>query len=198
MANEEKRGAEAIVKILRDKNIVVKTRPEKKYRIKELDEKIRKSRTRSEARLMNKMKGLVNLPKILHVDEGTFTIKMELIDGTPVKEMVEGLDDVVGAMGEQVGKLHSAGVAHNDLTTSNMIFKDGKIFLIDFGLASRSKTEGFATDLKVLRECMEATHKTSKKTWDLFTEGYGKGNPNSDEVMARLEKVYSRGRYKTR
>ncbi|MBR9681320.1 MAG: Kae1-associated serine/threonine protein kinase [Candidatus Altiarchaeota archaeon] len=198
LKNHERRGAEAVVKLLHDENKVVKIRPQKKYRAEELDRKIRKERTRTEARLMEKMKRFVNLPKITYVDEKNFTIEMELLDGKLVKELGETIDEVIQQVGEQVGKLHAAGVAHNDLTTSNMIWKDDEIFLIDFGLAARSKTEGFATDLKVLRECMVATHKTTEDTWQRFVEGYKSGNPEWELVLKRLEKVSSRGRYKVK
>ena len=195
---ESKMGAEAVVEILRSEKKVVKVRPRKEYRIKELDEKIRKDRTRREARLMNKAKASVDLPRVLSVDEKKFTIEMEFIDGVPVKELGAGIDEVAGRIGEQVGRLHSIGIAHNDLTTSNMISKEGRIFLIDFGLATRGRVEDFATDLKVLHECLEASHKITDKTWGLLVAGYKKGNPDWEAVLKRLEKVYSRGRYKAR
>ena len=46
---------------------------EKKYRIEELDHKIRKGRTRKEYRLMRKLQGVVNVPRILEVNESEFT-----------------------------------------------------------------------------------------------------------------------------
>ena len=192
---EVKQGAEAVVKIHED--YVQKTRVEKKYRIKTLDNKIRKERTRKEFRIMKKLHGSVNIPKILEVRESEFTIIIEKIKGTVVKKFVN-VDKIVGKIGMEVGKLHKIGVAHNDLTTSNMIWTGDKLFLIDFGLAKQSKVEGFAMDLKVLRECMMATHESNNGTWDLFVKGYLSTNPEGKQVLNRLDAVYERGRYKVK
>ena len=44
-------------------------------------------------------------------------------------------------MGELVGKVHAKGICHGDLTTSNFIEKNGKYYIIDFGLSSMTQTE---------------------------------------------------------
>src|SRR3989344_6305336 len=71
-------GAEAIIFL--DKNII-KERIEKSYRISEIDEKIRKIRTRSEAKLLEKAYKIISTPKVIHVNEKTKEIIMEFIDG---------------------------------------------------------------------------------------------------------------------
>lgn len=38
-------------------------------------------------------------------------------------------------MGFLIFRLHQQGIIHGDLTTSNMILKDNKLYLIDFGLS---------------------------------------------------------------
>lgn len=192
---EIKQGAEAVVEI--HDNYVQKTRVEKKYRISELDKKIRKERTRKEFRLMRKLQGIVNVPKILEVNEELFTIKIEKIEGKIVKK-IENIDKLIESIGKEVGKLHKFGIVHNDLTTSNMIWTGKDLFLIDFGLANRGKLESFAMDLKVLQECMNATHDVTSVTWASFVEGYLSENPNGKEVLKRLNAVYQRGRYKTK
>lgn len=47
---------------------------------------------------------------------------------------------VLKAVGEAVAALHDGDLVHGDLTTSNMLVRqaDGRIVMIDFGLASNS------------------------------------------------------------
>ena len=60
-------GAEAV--IIRNDNEVIKKRIEKSYRIKILDEKIRKLRTRSEGKIMEKAEKIIPVPKVIKIDE---------------------------------------------------------------------------------------------------------------------------------
>lgn len=180
-------GAEAEVHL--EDGIVIKRRIPKGYRHPELDARIRKERNKSESRLMSKVSGT---PRIFETTD--YEIKMEFIDGKKLRD-ISGLDGLEELIGRVVGRLHSQGIAHNDLTTSNMILYKGDIFLIDFGLATRGKVEDFATDLKVLFEAAEATH--TKFSRELFLRGYTK-TMSDKSVLKRLDKVYSRGRYITR
>lgn len=43
-------------------------------------------------------------------------------------------------LGDLVKKLHGIGIIHGDLTTSNMIFKDDEVYLVDFGLGALTAT----------------------------------------------------------
>ena len=183
-------GAEAVV--MKVGGVVVKRRIEKRYRHRELDERIRRERTKKEARIMKKAKKVVNVPEVLEV--GDFEIKMEFVNGKKVREMKMS-EELAEKIGEAVGRLHSAGIAHNDLTTSNMLFKDGEIWIIDFGLADYGDVEDFATDLKVLRDSMRATH---GDFWKSLVKGYGRTMPAAEKVLERLKKVDERGRYKIR
>lgn len=55
--------------------------------------------------------------------------------------------------------LHYSGVIHGDLTTSNMIYKDDQIYLIDFGLSYvKTSIEDRAVDLYVLERAFISTH----------------------------------------
>jgi len=56
-------GAEA--KIILKNNLIIKDRIKKSYRIKELDEKIRKQRTKKEIKLLKKASKIINSPKPL-------------------------------------------------------------------------------------------------------------------------------------
>jgi serine/threonine protein kinase len=69
-------------------------------------------------------------------------------------------DQLLGLIGEAIGKLHAGGIMHGDLTTSNILTKaniDGTnldnngLYLIDFGLSYiSSNLEDKAVDLFVL------------------------------------------------
>ena len=75
-------GAEAL--ILLDKNIITKKRVKKSYRIPELDEKMRKLRTRSETKLLEKASKVILVPKIIKMNEKDKEIFMEFIDGKKI------------------------------------------------------------------------------------------------------------------
>jgi Kae1-associated kinase Bud32 len=184
------KGAEAEVNIGKT---VTKTRLKKEYRNPLLDDKLRSERNRKEARILQKAAGKVNVPRV--IEAGKFSISMEKVNGQKIRNMrsISGLEEKIGGA---VGALHSLGFFHGDLTTSNMILDGEKVFLIDFGLSDRGKTEDFATDIKVFLEAARATH--GEFSEEFFFRGYSSAMPKSREVLERLEKVYERGRYKTR
>ena len=196
-----RRGAESIIYL--DDSQLVKERIKKSYRLKEIDEKLRKLRTRKEAKLLNEAKRVgVETPKIFSVDEKGFKIIMEFIDGKRLKEFLNETDDknrkgVAEELGKAVGLLHKNGIVHGDLTTSNMILKDDKIFFIDFGLGDFSnRIEDLATDLSVLKEAFKSTHfKYLDILWESFIKGYKLTNDKFNKVLDTLNDIEKRGRY---
>ena len=75
------KGAEA--NIYQIKNRLIKERIKKKYRVDELDDRLRKTRTRREARLLEKaLRAGVSVPRVYKV-EGE-KIEMEYIKGEPL------------------------------------------------------------------------------------------------------------------
>ena len=196
---ELSKGAEAV--IYRSVNKIIKERVRKSYRIPELDLKLRKYRTKTEAKLLNEARRIgINTPRIVEVRE--FSIIMEFINGEKVKNILNKINQeerkaISFEIGKSIGKLHAYGIVHGDLTTSNMILSDGKVFFIDFGLGFFSKRiEDFATDLSVLKESLKATHyKYLNEIWNKIIEGYKASNPHWKEILSHLEKVEMRGRY---
>ncbi len=196
-----KRGAEAILYLESDG--LVKERIKKSYRLSEIDQKLRKSRTRKEARLMLEAKRAgVDIPNIVSVNEDNFKITMDFIEGNRLKEFLNETDDdsrkkIAEEVGKSVGLLHKNGIVHGDLTTSNMILKDGRIFLIDFGLGDFSRrTENQAVDLSVLREAFKSTHfRYLNLLWESFVKGYKQTNDNFNKVLDTLNDIEKRGRY---
>lgn len=203
-----KQGAEAKLFLdkLGDVDVIIKDRTEKKYRIKQIDETIRKSRTSLESRLLSEAKraGILT-PKIFDVDETNHKIIMEYIDGERIKELLNRtsknqIKNVCFEIGRMIGKLHSAGIVHGDITTSNMIFKDGKVYFIDFGLGYFSKKiEDQGTDLLLLEEALKSTHfKIMDICWKNVINGYKKEYNEKGEVLKRVDEIKKRARYMKR
>ncbi len=183
-----KEGAEA--KIYLEKNKIIKDRIRKSYRIKEIDASLRKSRTKTEERLLRRAKrNSINVPKVIDLKD--CVIEMEYVDGTKVSEMSE--TKIFQKIGKEISQMHNSNIVHGDLTTSNMIFKNNQIYLIDFGLGTYSeKIEDKAVDLHVLKECLTSKHfDISRKAWKEFLKSY-----KNKDVLKRLEKVENRGKYK--
>src|SRR3989344_2054542 len=80
-------GAES--KLFLEDNEVIKDRFSKKYRLREIDEKLRKSRTRREAKILGELKKIsFPAPKLIFNNEKD-TIKMEFIKGKLLKNVLE-------------------------------------------------------------------------------------------------------------
>ncbi len=193
-------GAEA--KIFKIKNKVLKDRIKKTYRIPILDKKIRKLRTRSEAKLLKKASKVIPTPKINTSDETNKTIEMEFIDGDKLSDFLNNYPltkqkKICKQIGQNIAKLHNVEIIHGDLTTSNMILKNNKIYFIDFGLGYIShKFEDKAVDLHLLKQALEAKHFQHYK--ELIKEVIKSYSKSKDFkiILERLKAVEKRGRYK--
>lgn len=194
-------GAEGIIYL--DKDKIIKDRIKKSYRNSELDNKIRKSRTRSEIKLLNKVSEIINSPKPFEYSkENSFQIKMPFINGEKLSEYLDSFPlnkqkRICRKIGESVEKLHASNIIHGDLTTSNMILKNDEVFFIDFGLGYISnKIEDKAVDIHLFKEALEAKH---FKNWEVlfneFLKGYQKYSEHK-KVLEQLKKVELRGRYR--
>ena len=192
------RGAEAVISL--NGEDILKTRVKKGYRLSALDEKIRKSRTKREAKLLEGARKLICVPTVRKVDERSKEIIMEFIKGKKLSDflsVIENWKEVCFQIGENLAKLHDAGIIHGDLTTSNMIWVSGRLYFIDFGLGFISeKVEDKAVDLHLIKEALEARHyEHYEKFFSEFLEGY-KNSKNFGAVMNRFKRVELRGRYK--
>jgi N6-L-threonylcarbamoyladenine synthase/protein kinase Bud32 len=188
---EEARGAEAVVTIGRDS--VEKRRLPKRYRVPSLDARLIAERTRAEARIISMARrGGVPTPVIRDVTPDTLV--MERIGGPLLKEVLT--PENVREAGEMVGRLHAAGIIHGDLTTSNIIVRDGTCVLIDFGLALvSSEIEHRGVDLHVFFQTLESTTADHRPLRDAFVAGYAAEFPGSADVLAREQEIGRRGRY---
>lgn len=189
-----------------NEKVVIKKRVKKSYRINEIDHMIRGFRTVKEAKIINKAKlSGVYSPALYLVDLKEKSIVMEYINGIRLKEHFssKGLDKKLGfQIGKSVGYMHKAGIIHGDLTTSNMILYDDKVYFIDFGLSEESEEiEKQGIDLHLLRQALESTHfDISKELFKIILEGYSdvRGSKKKDEILQRIEQIEKRGRYRKR
>ncbi len=119
---------------------------------------------------------------------------MEYIDGKPLKQIIN--TSLSEQTGELIGRLHTNGIIHGDLTTSNILFKDGKLYLIDFGLAYLDKTvEARGVDVHVLFQTFESTHEFHEELIEAFKKGYALTFRGAGEVLERVKEIENRGRY---
>ncbi len=203
-----KKGAEASLYLAEwhDKKVIMKRRLPKKYRISQLDERIRSYRTIHEPQLMHEArKAGVPTPIIFLVDVKQATIIMEFIEGKLVKHLLDKVSEskrlsLCVEIGESIGRLHSSGIIHGDLTTSNMIqTSEGKIFLVDFGLGEKSKElEARGVDLHLMKRALQSTHfRFAEGCFNAVVKGYSKilDGETVKNVLAKIEEIGRRGRY---
>lgn len=193
-------GAEAKIFLIEDK--IVKDRIPKSYRIPELDNKIREQRTKKETKLLNKASSIIPAPKPLPETDSKRLINMPFIKGQKLSENLDKFSlkkqkKICRQIGESIAKLHDNNIIHGDLTTSNMILKQNKIYFIDFGLGFiSSKYEDKAVDLHLLKQAFEAKH---FKKWEILLKEVFKGYKISKDakiILERIKAIEKRGRYK--
>jgi TP53 regulating kinase-like protein len=203
-----KKGAEASLYIVdwHGKKAIIKTRIPKKYRPVALDEQIRTYRTIHEPQLMHEAKAAgVPTPLIYMVKLAESAIVMEYIDGQQIKQLLnkapqEKRHELCIEIGTLIGKLHSYGLIHGDLTTSNMIKtpKD-KIFFVDFGLGEKNaELEAQGVDLHLMKRALQSTHyqfweECFKNVLCGYTSVLGVGT--AEKVYEKIREIERRGRY---
>jgi N6-L-threonylcarbamoyladenine synthase/protein kinase Bud32 len=190
----ERRGAEAVI-TFRD-GYAEKRRVPKRYRVPALDRHLITSRTRAEARLIH-MARKAGVPTPVIQDITWDTIVMEQVQGTLLSDAVT--EPHLREAGRVVGRLHTAGIMHGDLTTSNMILRerDKKCVLIDFGLAQvTSEIEQRGVDLHVLFQTLESTKPQDADALKAgFVVGYAETFAEASDVISREHAIELRGRY---
>lgn len=204
----------------------LKYRPPKPWRHPILDQRLTRHRILSEARILAKCRrdGL-RVPDVYALDESAGWMMLEWIHGTPVRvninerlgDRTEGIEDdaelkeLMRRIGTAVGKMHSIGIIHGDLTTSNMMLKppeggrtddgstatglEGEIVIIDLGLASGGvHDEDRAVDLYVLERAFGSTHPRAECIFSEVLDAYRKTYKQAGVALKKLEDVRMRGR----
>jgi len=187
---------------------LLKERDPKTYRPKALDDRLRKERTRTEARLLSDVRKLgVRTPIVYDVDLAKGRLILEEIPGPTLKELLDQhpeADPVIlatlRAFGKALGTLHAAGISHGDLTSSNVLVPDGADgapALIDLSMGSKSAgIEELGIDLHLVEADLKALHPASAQLLTAFYEGYVLGHPSgAADVRKRASEIRGRVRY---
>lgn len=200
------RGAEAeiVLSEYMGRPVVQKYRVKKTYRISEIDSMLISMRTREESKLitLSRMSG-ISVPLIYDVDLSRGIITMEYVAGKRIKDILNSLDDteqrrICLKIGESIARLHNHDIIHGDITTSNIILWDDRIYFIDFGLGSTNgEVEAKGVDLHVLMEAFESTHSRYPMCFKYVFEGYTKQfHGDAAVVLEKIDEIVKRGRYR--
>lgn len=182
---------------------VVKYRFAKRYMLPELAERLIKERTLTEAKalLIASERG-VNVPLPLYVDIERGIIVMEFIEGLLLRDIIlsmtkEELTRTANTLGLYVALLHNSDIIHGDLTTSNLIIREGELFIIDFGLTYFShRPIDKASDLRVLERAIVSSHPGIFEAFFLpFIKSYREKVNGGEEIEREFFRLSTMGRY---
>ena len=203
------KGAESDIleKSYLGEDAILKKRVSKSYRVKEIDNKIRKMRTKIESKLISDIKTCgVKSPVLFDVNLEDESILMEKIHGNLVKDIMDSLSsedrfNLAKKIGYNIGLMHNKDIIHGDITSSNMMVDDeGNFVFFDFGLGSYSDlVEDKATDLLVLKKSFQSIdYEIANETFDWILDGYidsYEDDLNKNMILNKIKEIESRGRY---
>jgi bifunctional N6-L-threonylcarbamoyladenine synthase / protein kinase Bud32 len=197
------RGAEALVDLEPEAGGVIKRREPKTYRHPELDDRLRRERTRIEARLTSlaRREG-VPTPVLSDVDPFESRLEFEYVGREDLRAALSPAR--VRDVAAHLARLHLAGFVHGDPTTRNVRVgradegREGddteRTYLIDFGLGYHTDhVEDYAMDVHVFDQSLVGTADEPEPLRAALREGYEE--IGDERVLERLADVEGRGRY---
>jgi len=199
-----RRGAEAEIHLTEwlGRQVISKHRVPKAYRLPAVDEGLRIARTKKEAKLISDARRLgISTPIIFDIDLKAYKIIMEYIDGPRFKDILIDLDkgeraELLRKLGKDIGRMHKNNIVHGDLTTSNILKRDNKLYFIDFSLGDICEDiESKGVDLHLLMEAFESTHPELMEEFKFILEGYHTEYDSAAEVEKKIAEIIKRGRY---
>jgi len=198
-------GAEAVIKEVYWKNfrLVKKHRIPKRYRDETIDTRVRRSRTFHEAKVLTYLsENGLPVPLLLFIDPGDSAIYMQFIEGIEMKDEQEAIVKAE-LLGKLVAEIHTLGIAHGDLTLSNILVdQQGRLWFVDFGLSVfDADLEEKAVDIHLIERSVEATYSNkSREFFKAFLRGYRsvEGNEGTRAVVEKVREIRRRGRYVAR
>ena len=202
--SEIAKGAEASVFVSEflGRESITKTRFRKEYRHTELDDRIRTSRLRNEAKLLkDARKAGVRTPMIYDIDIETCSLVMERVRGRMVKEVLESNEKdsnmICSEMGKTIAALHNSRICHGDLTTSNMMLTDdGKICLLDISMGSSpADQEDMGVDIHLFERAFISAHPGLSSALEIAMRSYVEHKDGGEKVLEKVEEIKGRGRY---
>jgi Kae1-associated kinase Bud32 len=187
---------------------LLKERDSKSYRPKALDDRLRRERTRNEARLLVDARRLgVRTPIIYDIDLARHRLILEELPGPTLRQLLEdpalpheALLGAVRSFGFALGRLHAGGISHGDLTSSNVLYPEGPSgapAFLDLSMGTRSPgLEELGIDLHLVEEDLKALHAKAEGLIRVFHQGYAEGNPKGEkDVRTRARVIRGRVRY---
>ncbi|MDE1825140.1 MAG: Kae1-associated serine/threonine protein kinase [Candidatus Micrarchaeota archaeon] len=170
---------------------IIKERVKKSYRIEPIDIALRESRTRNEAHVLYEAGRLeLNVPRLLAI--GRFCVYMERLEGKLLRD-IDQRPGQFGEVGRELAILHESGIAHGDFTPANIMKVGKRFFIIDFGLSEITKgVEEKAIDLLLMKRSVDP------RCYAAFARSYARHSKNARGILAKLDGIEERGRYKVR
>jgi N6-L-threonylcarbamoyladenine synthase/protein kinase Bud32 len=191
---ERLQGAEAVVE-LDAPDSVTKQRLPRSYRHEELDRRLRRRRTRTEARLTSEARRLgVPTPVVSDVDPPEGRLVLEYVGEADLRDALT--EPRVRAVGRHLACCHEAGFVHGDPTPRNVRVGGGddRVYLIDFGLGYYTDdVEDYAMDLHVFEGALGGTADDADAMVSAFEDAYAAAG--DDRVIEQLREIEGRGRY---
>lgn len=198
-------GAEAVIKEMSWKGLrlVAKHRVPKRYRVAEIDERVRRSRTLHEAKVLSHLsENGQPVPLVLFLDLANSIIYMQFIEGVELRSH-HSPQRYAERLGEIVSSMHSMDIVHGDLTLANILAgEDTGLWLVDFGLSAfNADLEEKAVDIHLLeRSAAGSFPDKAREFMQLFLRGYSRvvGREKTSEILEKVKEIRSRGRYVVR
>ncbi len=196
-------GAEASIRFVSydSRKAVEKIRHPKRYRVHDLDLRVRKERTRNEISLLSRLSEAgVKVPTVYDFSMGDTTLIMERIEGTTVSERLHSHlnpEGLVKSLGKMVASMHNASISHGDLTTSNILVSgEDDLTIIDPSMGNSSaEIEDIATDVFLLTESLRSNHSDIPTLEKIFIGTYSVSAAKWEETRDIIREIERRRRY---
>ena len=198
------------------KKCVVKERFVKKYRVKELDQKLTKNRMLNESRNIARAAKLgVNVPTLYFIDlierkiymeylENSCQLKVilqEIYSQSDISQYNSLIDKISNDLGNMISNLHSGDLIHGDLTPSNIILKvkeDTNSELLnnakDIILKNKTYDYMYLIDFGLSSVALSTTSGIEDKAVDLYVlkRAIISSNPKSEDLFEKAMDIYQK------
>ena len=198
------------------KKCVVKERFVKKYRVKELDQKLTKNRMLNESKNIARASKLgINVPTLYFVDLIERKIYMEYLENScQLKVILQAIysqndisqynsliDKISNDLANMISNLHSGDLVHGDLTPSNIILKvkeDTNSELLNNAekiiLDKKNYDYMYLIDFGLSSVALSTTSGIEDKAVDLYVlkRAIISSNPKSEELFEKAMDIYQK------
>jgi len=198
------------------KKCVVKERFVKKYRVKELDQKLTKNRMLNESKNIARASKLgINVPTLYFVDLIERKIYMEYLENScQLKVILQAIysqndisqynsliDKISNDLGNMISNLHSGDLIHGDLTPSNIILKvkeNTNSELLNNAkeiiLKNKNYDYMYLIDFGLSSVALSTTSGIEDKAVDLYVlkRAIISSNPKSEELFEKAMDIYQK------